>query len=296
VGQGFMVRAVASGTVQFKNSYRVFKNEGAANNSEFHRYASDMQNVAYGNYDAIPNVAGTDYTLISKAPTPHININAMLNNIAVRQIALCFMPDAVDGIDRADSKSPDAGSNLPYDIYFYLGDTEYVNSTTTFDVNKKFPLGFKCANEGVFRIQVADFVNFSDAENVYLHDKETDAYHDIKNNYYDMVLPAGANNTRYEITFLNNTLGLDSLSANGFAVVQNNAAQLLTISNPRAVNLKSVSLYDITGKLIFNKADLGLKTTYEFSTSGISDAVYIVKITTADNADFSKKITVSNTK
>jgi len=295
VGQGFMVRAIASGSVQFKNSHRVFKKEGVANNSEFHRNALDTESV-YGNYEAIPNVAGTDYTLVSKAPTPHIEINTILNNMAVRQVALCFLPDAVDGVDRSDSLSPDVGSNLPYDVYFYLGGTEYVNSATSFDVNKRFPLGFKCANGGVFRIQVSNFVNFSDTENVYLHDKATDTYYDIKNNYYEVILPAGVNNTRYEITFLNNVLHLDTFAANGFNVVQNNSRQTLTISNLKSVGLQSITLYDITGKLIFDNEKPELKSTYLFSTAGISDAVYVVKIMTTDNAVFAQKITVSNTK
>jgi len=37
VGQGFMITGTASGTVQFKNSFRVVKKEGVANNSQFSR-------------------------------------------------------------------------------------------------------------------------------------------------------------------------------------------------------------------------------------------------------------------
>jgi hypothetical protein len=125
-------------------TYRVFKNEGVVNNSEFHRLASNGNATAdYGNYGEIPNVAGTDYTQINKAPTPHININASLNGQAVRQIAICFLPNAVDGVDLADSKSADTELNLPFDMYFYLDNKEYIHTTTSFDIHKTFPVGFK---------------------------------------------------------------------------------------------------------------------------------------------------------
>ena len=113
---------------------------------------------------------------------------------------------------------------------------------------------------------------------------------------YEMELPAGTNNTRYEITFVNSALGVALVSTDGFDLIQNNASQTLTVSNPKSIDLKSVSLYDITGKLIFSKTKLGIKNNYQFSTSGISDAVYIVKILTANNEEFGKKVTVYNGK
>lgn len=299
VGQGFMIRGIASGTVQFKNSNRVFKNEGAANNSEFHRIAINRDvtvSTDYGFYEDIPNVAGTDYTQISKAPTPHIKINASLNGQAVRQVALCFINSAIDGIDRADSKSADTNLNLPFDMYLYLDGKEYIHTATSFDVNKRFAVGFKNSAQSTFKIQVANFVNFSGAQTVYLYDKQTDIYHDIKNNQYEMTLPAGDYNDRFEFTFVNGALNIPALSADAFDLIQSNSSQTLTIANPQMLEVKSVILYDIGGKVVFNKTQLGAKNTYQFSTSGISDAVYIVKIVTNDGSDFSKKITVYNGK
>lgn len=72
VGQGFMIRGIAAGNAQIKNTHRVFRKEGFATNSEFERNATNQQtNTDYGFYEDIPNVAGVDYTQISKAPTPH---------------------------------------------------------------------------------------------------------------------------------------------------------------------------------------------------------------------------------
>jgi hypothetical protein len=295
VGQGFMVTGKASGTAQFKNSFRVVKKEGVANNSQFNRLGINHVSLNdFGFFDAIPNVAGTDYTKISKAPTPHIKINGSLNNQAVRQVALCFLPNALDGVDNADSKSPDIDSNLPFDMYLFLGNTEYVHSTTSFDINKRFPLGFKNNAIASFRIQVAGFVNFNETNEVYLFDKETGLYHDIKNAEYEVTLPAGVTNIRFEITFKNGALSTaNSELIKSIAVFQDNNKNQLTIKNSELLDLKSCEVYDISGKLIFRKQALGSDNEYVFSTASFTDGVYVVKLATTDNLEIVKKVIIS---
>ena len=60
------------------------------------------------------------------------------------------------------------------------------------------------------------------------------------------------------------------------------------------MEIKSVTLYDITGKSLFNKTKLQIKDSYEFSTASLSEAVYLVKIQSSDGQSFSQKIIVSS--
>ncbi|MFN7675955.1 secretion protein, partial [Flavobacterium sp.] len=154
IGQGFMVRGAANGTVQMRNSYRLFRREGVANNSQFERNSNAVQAADHGFFDDIPNVAGIDYTQISKSPTPHFIVNTSLNNQAVRQIAVCFLPTAIDGVDLADSKFPAAEADIIADMYLVLNNELYVHSTTSFDENKRFPIGFKNATNGLFTFTI----------------------------------------------------------------------------------------------------------------------------------------------
>ncbi|WP_300568099.1 T9SS sorting signal type C domain-containing protein [Flavobacterium sp.] len=297
VGQGFMIRGIAAGNVQIKNTHRVFRKEGLATNSEFERNATNQQTTTdYGFYEDIPNVAGVDYTQVSKAPTPHININASLNNTAVRQIALVFMDAAVDGLDKADSKSADIEANLPYDMYLFLNNTEYLHSATNFSIDKKFPVGFKNNTPATFRIQVADFVNFDGANQVFLHDKVTGVYHDIKNGEYELSLPVGVVNDRFEITFQEESLSTSENLNDAFTVYQNNVSSNLTIKNPKSITIKSCTLYDISGKTIFSKLNLGSNAVYEFPTSALAEGVYIVKLIAEDNQEIAKKVSIFNKK
>ena len=296
VGQGFMVMGTALGNVTFRNTYRAERKENNTD-SQFNRTNLDNQTQSYPNYPAIPNVAGIDYTQISTAPAPHILVNGLLNNTGIRQIALVFMPNALDGYDRADAKSPDAtDSDLPFDIYLAMNNTEFVQSAKPFAMNQTFQLGFKNNAAATFRLQVAGFVNFNSTNNVYLHDKVTNQYYDIKNASYEFSLPTGVNNTRYEITFQTN-LSTDPVSVlSTLNVYHNDTNNTVTIKNPKKINLKSCTLYDIAGKAIFTENNLGSNDFYSYSTLNLSDGIYIVKLTSEDGEDTSKKIAVFNTK
>jgi len=298
IGQGFMLEGANTGTVTMSNNFRVYQKEGAANYSQFERNTASNHKTNEDDNEflpEIPSVSGFDYTTVSTKPIPQIKFNTLLNNEAIRQVALAFHPAATDAADFAmDAKSPDATSAM--DMYFLVDNAEYVIDVIDFDINKRIPIGFKNTMPASFRIKVGEIVNFDGTSHVYLHDKTSDMYYDIVNGEYEMTLPAGVNNTQYEITFVNETLNIPALSSDSFAVLQNNVSQTLTVTNPNLMDIKSIGLYDITGKLIFNDNHVATKDKYQFSTSSLSDAVYIVKVITRNNQDFGKKVSVYNGK
>lgn len=289
IGQGFLIEGNTGGTVTMSNDYRVYIKEGFY--SDFNRNAALNNN---GFLPQIQSVSGFDYTTVSTAPVPQIKFKTLLNNAGIKETTLVLIDGASDGVEPGmDAKSPDV---TDVDMYFVLDNSKYVISVIDFDINKKVPVGFKTNVPATFRMRATEMINFEEADNIYLHDKETDLYHDIKNNDYEFNLPAGVVDTRYEITFVDTALGTDEVSADAFGVFQNNERQMLTVSNPHRKDIKSVTLYDITGKQIFSKTKLGVKESYEFATTGIAEAVYIVKVITTDSEQFGKKITVFNTK
>lgn len=296
VGQGFVIKgAVATGTAVMRNRYRVFMKEGVANNSQFERnidYAQ-MSSDSETNWGEVPNLTGTNYKQFSKLQVPQIRIQTILNNQFTREVVLAFNPNSNDGLDVAFD-APTQEVNLPTDVYFPLTqDNQFVISTLPFDINKRIPLALKAVNQSTFRVYVGDVINFDGAENIFLFDSETNIYHDIKNSFADITLPAGGTTAnRFEVTFLDETLGNETIKSEQFMIVQNNENEMLSIRNPNLINLKSVTLFDITGKRIFTKEKLGAQGIYTFPTAGLSDSIYIVKLITSDNREISKKISV----
>ena len=295
VGQGFMLDGTADGIVEMKNSYRVFVKEDVLNFSQFERSSSPSKTKNTNEFlPAIQSLSGYDYTMVNTKPAPQIRLNALLNDQGIRQLVLALVPDATDGVDHAMDAML-AGDNAGIDTYFSLNESEYVIDARPFNIDTKIPLGFKNTNQANFKITVQEILNFTEAENIYLHDKNTDLYHDIKNDFYDLTLPGGVNNTQFELTFKNNnSLGTEDLAVKDFVVFQNNNAKNLTINNPFQLDIATCNLYDIVGKLIFSKKDLGRDATYNFSTSGLSDGIYIVKIATDDKIELGKKIIIKN--
>ena len=299
VGQGFMVMGTAAGSVTMQNAFRVFVKEGVVNQSQFARTgevaSTDVYDTSSEFFPEIPNVAGTDYTQIRKGTAPYIRIHAMYNNGGVRPTTIAFLDTATDGFDYgADGRSP---SGETAEFYYVLTDMphEYVATAVQFDIDKRIPVGFRCTASTNFKLQVKDVVDFDANQPVYLHDKQTGIYYDIKNGIFDMVMPAGDNRTRYEITFKNTDVVLSNPTdvADAFTVFQNNESGMLTIYNTLNKDITALMMYDVTGKLVLNKTNLGKAVSYEFSTSALSDGVYVVKTKTRDNLDVSKKVIIS---
>lgn len=298
VGQGFFVVGTQNGTAVMKNQYRVHVKESATNNSEFEKSSSSSTSVESSNWDPIPNVAGVDYTQFSKAPVPQVKIHTTINNQVTKEVTIAFNPNTTDGFDKAmDAASFDtSGVN---DAYFsILGNTsQFVITTLPFDVTKRIPFTLKSGGGLTsFKIAVGNTINFFGSDTIYLYDGLTGIYHNIKNTIFEIALPEGTYANRFEVTFLNNALSTDTVVKDDFIIVQNNNNQTLTVNNPNGLDIKSADLFDISGKLIFKKADLGVKSSYEFSTSGISDGVYIAKIISVDGKSKAQKVIIERHK
>ena len=265
----------AGGTVFMKNSFRTFQKESGGS-STFHRNNNNSSILTTQNTETVPQ----------------IRFKAMLNNLSVRTLATGFFIDATDGVDIGkEANFPDSGT--PIDCYFVIDNNEYIISAINYNENKRIPIGFRSNTTASIKFKVDEMVHFTDAQNVFLFDSVTGLYHDIKNAIYEFSVPTGITNSRYEITFKNsNLLAIQNNTIENFIVSQNNVSQQLIVSNKNLIDLKSISLFDVTGKLIFDNSNLGNKSIYEFPTSSLSEGVYIVKVVSNNNDNFSQKVIV----
>lgn len=293
IGQGFMIQGNGLGsTVTMKNAYRVFQKENITT-SVFEKNTTPNNSTNAGYLPEIPSVSGFDYKTVSTLEVPQIRFNTMLNNEAINQIVLAFDNDATDFVDHAkDAKSPNA--NSPMNMYFVLDNSEYVISVIQFDDSKRLPVGFRTNVDANIKIKVADIINFDQANSIFLYDKITGIYHDIKNLIYEFEVPAGITNDRYEITFRNDALSLTTPTKDNLVILQDNSKQLLSILNPNLMDIKSINLYDISGKSVFKKIDLGMKSSFEIPTSSLSEGVYLLELEPVEEPIITQKIIVKS--
>lgn len=296
IGQGFMVMGSSNGVATMRNNFRVFVKESITNSSEFARQQnsnSDIYNNTSEFFPEIPNVADIDYTLVSKGYAPQVRINAIVNDSGIIHTALGFGNQYTDGFDySADARA--TSSNAPFSFYFVLNNSEheFAMSLTSFDIEKKLPIGFRNNTPATFRIKADQFLyGFDENINIYVHDKITDLYYDIKNNYFEATLPEGNNNTRYEITFnTENQLNINDFDFNSVFVFYNQTNQEICLINNEMKNIIDFNIYNLNGKLLFSKFNLGKSLKYTFSMSSFSSSTYIIIVKTDDGKILCKKI------
>ncbi|MCU0350340.1 MAG: hypothetical protein MUF43_05845 [Flavobacterium sp.] len=289
VGQGFMVVGTANGNITFRDSHRMFRREGAANQSQFNRTSNQVSSEFEDEYyEEIPNVAGIDYTQIRKNPASHFKIYATYNNQAVRPTTLAFMSNSSDGYDYGgDAFSASGEAN---EFYFVIPEMnrEFVSVVQPFDIDKKIPVGFKSNGNTTFKLEVVDAYRMPSDVNVFLHDKITDLYHDIKNGFFEVTLSSGVENSRYEITFTNTTLSNPDFSNESLAVFQDNTNKNLVISNELNKEINSIQLYDVTGKLVISEKEEDVVIIPQKATFSIQDKNYVFVV------DKSQKVKMTN--
>ncbi|GEC77523.1 T9SS type A sorting domain-containing protein [Flavobacterium aquatile] len=290
IGQGFLVTGVASlvapNTVTLKNSHRAWYTES----------------LPYSQFAKSGSQGSTGSKNLSETPSNEISFGLIrlkitMNNLYSRELALALSNNATDGVDRGmDGKSPDVAGTAT-DSYFFLDNTQYVIQSIPFDVTKRIKLGVKVTSDNTnFSFSLKQVQDFDTTQPIYIYDALDNSYHSINQNPYNVVLQTGENNNRFEVTFQNNSLNVDETIINDFLIIQNNDNQTLTVNNPNGLDIKSADLFDISGKLIFKKVDLGVKSSYEFSTSGLSDGVYIAKIISVDGKSKAQKVIIERRK
>ncbi len=271
IGQGFMIKGLTAGTVTLRNTHRLYYKESGAL-SQFERLAAPTAE----------NVASDD--------VPQIRINTILNNQNTRQIALAFVPEATDGVDRGiDGFSP-ADETLPADVYFVIENDKYVIQGINFDVDKRLPLGVKSAANSTFRFYIPEVLNFDPNQQVYIFDANDNSYHNIKSGTFDVTLEAGVYENRFEVTFKDGQLSSNDIKDQHIDVIQNNNLQYLSVHNPNNHHLKSCQLFDMAGKLVLTE-NRG-SAMDRISTSALSEGVYIAKVN-SDHGELTKKVTIS---
>ncbi|MEZ7495635.1 T9SS sorting signal type C domain-containing protein [Leeuwenhoekiella aequorea] len=303
IGQGFFVEGTTAGEVVAKNEFRVFVKESPENLSQFKNKTDKFSKSTLtqnSNYEVSTLRAGFQtfdnrgYLIL-----PEFNLQTFINNTYNRLLKGIMYEGATLQADIAmDGYNI---SELSTDVSFNLSDTDrpIITNYFPYDLEVKLPLTINGAKESnTYRMQISD-LNFITDDGIWLHDKVTDEYHDILDNSYEFTLPKGVYPDRYEITFKDfnaATLEVVEEVKKSFAVYQNNSRAELTVLNPLETELKEISVFDITGRLLASKINEGTNNKVVISSSNWSDGIYIVKVITRDNVEFSKKVSVINMK
>lgn len=256
-GQGFLVEALNSATtVTFNNKQRAFTNA-----NQFFKTKLVERNTIWLN---ATNTAG-----------------------AFSQMALGYNADATLGVDEFDGKYYNNGTIA---LNSFLDNTNYAIQVRPlpFDGTDDVPLSFKATNAGDYSIAIDRMEGlFTSIQDIILVDNDNGTETNLKSGPYTFSAGAGETNLRFSLKY-QKTLGTQAATFDENSVVVYKTNEKIIIKS-NGSSIENVKLFDIGGRLLFEKAKVNTnETTIESLKYGRQ--VLIVKITSDDNTVVSKKI------
>lgn len=293
VGQGFMVEGAPStpggSSIYVTNSMRVFEKESSGNSYFFRTAEADTfeiedDAISYNEHGL--NIVPDDFK--------RFRINVSFDYTYTRQLVHNFHDSATDGFDYG-LEAPTSNDTPSTDASWILNDKPYVIQAHKFEIDKRIPLIVNLDEQQSIDFSIFDVQNFDASQPIYLHDIQNNIYINLKEQNYSINLQAGNHIDRFEITFEGgDTLNTPEVTDSDFDIFQNTKNAELTILNPNGIDIKTVSLFDVSGKRVLNANNLGNQNDYRFSTKSLSSGVYIASITVVNNQVISKKVVIKN--
>ena len=290
VGQGFFVNGSATGgTITFNNEQRAFiREEHAQSNIMF------KQDFQQGPKTTSPMFNNAQDTFSERS-----NIKVRLGFDAAnyhRQILLGFMNElATSGIDPGyDAPHID---DQPSDMYFLNDQTKLIIAGEGyFNADNIYPVGVKTAAQGTIKFALDGTENFEDNQEVYIYDNTTQIYHDIREDAFEIDMPAGTVNDRFTLRFKNPELLANNnfdLTANILTAFYTNDDSMINVTNTDLnTEVKSVALYNILGQFIQRwEVDNRHQAKIQLPVKHTPTGTYIMKVQTS-KGDISKKIII----
>ena len=264
-GQAFMIKTIAAGSVNFKNTMRL-----TGLNTQFFRMA--------GQEDPFENFERNRIWL------------EMFNEEGLyKQLLVGYIQNATNDIDSGfDGELVEAGN--PISIYTFAANQKLSiqGKALPFAVTDEIPVGYRTSVAGSFQIGSPEVDGLFADQDVYLEDTALNIVHDLKQGVYWFTTDAGTFDTRFILRFTNSTLGTQNpaFDQNSAVVYKNDNNIFVETAN---IKMKSVKIYDLRGRLIAEKEAINSNKT-EFNNLNASQQVLMVHITSTDNVTVTKKI------
>ncbi|MBT8265467.1 MAG: T9SS type A sorting domain-containing protein [Bacteroidia bacterium] len=284
ISQGFFVVAETSGTLNFNNGQRVFQRESA--NSVFME-ANPIGNETIGFGKSADQQNDESYTELR----PQIRIGFNSVNTIRRQLLLTVDENASDSIDWGyDGRLYEIQID---DLVWLIEDEKFTIQGVGFlDEQTILPLGLNTASEGINSIALDAKLNTPDDCEIYVHDKELDIYHDLEDGDYEFYSLAGENLERFEIVFSPGALGVDENELSALDIHFSNELESIVLINPTYKDIRSINMFDVQGKSIFETQDLSNSDYAEYKVNNLSTGTYVLQIISENGGIISKKVLV----
>lgn len=135
-------------------------------------------------------------------------------------------------------------------------------------------LGAQFFNDGQYTFALKDKQGiFTNGQNIYLHDKQTNTYTNLQNESYTFTAVKGLSENRFEIVYKENSvLGNDESKTSDFQIYRDSEDYVIKSSK----NLGRIEVYNMSGRLLKNFVTN--HQMFKINVSDLSVGMYIIKI------------------
>lgn len=285
VSQGFFVVASGSGgNINFNNGQRIYHKESSGN-STFVGMNNETSEEESPIYNSVTNYNASNDSRLKL----RIGFNSV--NTIRRQILATVDPNATANIDWGyDGMNNESQMD---DMYWLIENDKFViQGIDAISTQTILPIGIHTDNDGNNSIVLDELENATENFDVFVHDKELNIYHNIKESDYTIYLAAGEYLDRFEITFSNqDALSTNDEELNKIDVHYSNAIESIVLINPTMQSIKSIEMSNILGQSITVIKNITNESYKEIEVKNLSSGTYIIKLRT-DNGSISKKVLV----
>ena len=281
VGQGFFVVGENSGKIKFNNGQRIFVKEDT-NASVFMR---STESNAYAS-DEAAQVLEDDRMKIRLGFNSVNTIHRQLL-VTVDERASLDYDWGFDGANNDDQID---------DMFWMIGDDKYIiqGIDAINEAETVLPLGIKTNTDGTNAITIDALENIPNNLPIYLHDLETEVYHDLRDSDYEIFLNAGEYLDRFELVFSaeEDTLSTVDSEINGLNFYYAVGREKVVIMNPTNLELDSIEIFNILGQSVQKVNEVWESPYSEYEVAPLSSGTYIVNLKASGNKTFTKKIII----
>lgn len=279
IAQGFMVQGelATTGTVSMKNEHRVYQKESISN-GQFFRNSSNNESTETEEFFVLPS----DYK--------RFRLNVDFDDTYTRQLVQTFH-------DTESTEDFDYGLDIPHsfslnhDAYWMSNSDNryYTAKAQPLDIESTvLPLDMYLGSEQNLRFRITDIQNFDSNQPIYLHDKLTGTFTNLRNEHFEIMLNADYYVARFEIVFTSSVLSDDNFLYEDFDIRHNIANHQLQIYDFTSA-IEKIEIFDMIGKEVFTINNLGQKNIHTIDTEFLSPGIYIAKIEGTNGELVSKK-------
>jgi hypothetical protein len=255
-GQSFMVKSLAGGIATFENSMR----RGSGNGNFFR--TSEVDDNIHRFWLQLANATGFKQTLVG------------------------YLDGATDGLDWG--YDGDAMDGAVVSFYSLVGDHALgiQGLALPFDGSGQVPMGFKTTAAGEQQISLIDYDGLFTDQDIFIEDTYSSVIHNLSDGVYTFTSPAGTFNDRFIIRYSNSILGVDGTDARNIVVY---AQQKNVMINSGNDIIDTVSIFDLTGRLLFTKSGY-MNSQINVNGNDWTSQVLIVRMLTFDKTVITRKI------